>query len=105
MIKFKEIKAATIEAANESDATCAYDLSATVDIRNGEATRVQNGIVKTLAEEPAEVANFSGWSANSISINMNNVPEEEQDAVFTAVRSFIKELKTEASAFDISSLL
>lgn len=104
MIKFKSVKAATLEANNESDAAREYNISAEVETRNGKATNVQSGEVKVLGGE-CNIATFSGWNENQLNVTMDGVPEEEKDAVFKAVRIFVKGLRTKASEFDLSALL
>lgn len=104
MIKFNAIKAATLVANNESDAERVYNISAEVETRNGKATNVQSGTVKVLEGE-CNIATFSGWNENQLNVTMDGVPEEEKDAVFKAVRIFVKELRTKASEFDLSALL
>jgi hypothetical protein len=104
MIKFNAIKAATLVANNESDAERVYNISAEVETRNGKATNVQSGTVKVLEGEQ-NISTFSGWNENQLNVTMDGVPEEEKDAVFKAVRLFVKELRTKASEFDLSALL
>lgn len=104
MIKFNAIKAATLVANNESDAERVYNISAEVETRNGKATNVQSGAVKVLGGE-CNIATFSGWNENQLNVTMDGVPEEEKDAVFKAVRIFVKELREKASEFDLSALL
>lgn len=104
MIKFNAIKAATLVANNESDAERVYNISAEVETRNGKATNVQSGTVKVLGGEQ-NIATFSGWNENQLNVTMDGVPEEEKDAVFKAVRLFVKELREKASEFDLSALL
>lgn len=104
MIKFNAIKAATLVANNESDAERVYNIYAEVEAKNGKATNVQNGAVKVLEGE-CNLATFSGWNENQLNVTMDGVPEEEKDAVFKAVRIFVKELRDKASEFDLSALL
>lgn len=101
MIKFNEVKAATVAANNESDIDRMYNISATVEVKNGVSTNVNSGVVKSLADD-REIANFNGWSENSLSINVHGVPEDEQLDVMSAVHVFVKTLKNEAKSLDFS---
>lgn len=101
MIKFNEVKAATVAANNESDTDRMYNISATVEVKNGVATNVSHGSVKKLEGEE-EIATFNGWNENHLNVSMNNVADEEQDAVFAAVRAFVKQLREKAGNLNLT---
>lgn len=103
MIKFNQIKSATIAATNESEVGRSYGISATVEVTDGTATHVREGRVTDLTEGK-EMASFTGWNENSISVNMHAVEEDDQESVFAAIRLFIKNLKSEAASLNIASI-
>lgn len=104
MIKFSAIKAATLVANNESDAERIYSISAEIETRNGKAINVQSGAVKVLGGEQ-NIATFSGWNESQLNVTMHDVPEEQKDDLFKAVRLFVSDLRVKASEFDLSTLL
>lgn len=104
MIKFKTIKAATIAANNANDVERLYDIEAEVKTSNGVSTEVRNGKVKPRGGEN-EIATFSGWNESRLDVGMENVPEEEKDALFSAVRVFVKNLREEGSKFNLDNLI
>lgn len=100
MIKFSQVKSATIAATNENDEARVYAISALVEVNNGVATNVREGKVTTLnceEGESGEIATFNGWSTNALNTNLHNVSDEEQVAVFTAIKEFVKSLREEAA--------
>lgn len=100
MIKFNEVKAATVAANNESDIDRMYNISATVEVKNGVATNVSHGSVKKLECEE-EIATFDGWNERHLTVNINNVADEEQDAIFATVRSFVTQLREKANSLNL----
>lgn len=101
MIKFKAIKAATLEANNESDSAREFNISAEVKTNKGE---VQSGKV-TMLGDGQEIATFSGWNEDQLNVTMNGVPEEQKDNLFKEVRLFVSDLRIKASEFDLTKLL
>lgn len=101
MIKFNAIKAATIAANNESEEGRVYNISAEIETRDGKATNVSRGSVKKVEGEE-EIATFNGWNESHLTVNMNNVSDEEQDAVFAAVRAFVKQLREKAGNLNLT---
>lgn len=98
MIKFNSIKAATVAASNENEVARVFNISAEVETKDGKAVNVQSGKVFRLGEESAEgedkaIATFSGWNEKHLSITVKDATDAEQDALFTAVRIFVKELR------------
>lgn len=104
MIKFNAVKAATLVANNESDAAREYNISAEVKTNKGEAGNVQAGKVTMIGGEQ-EIATFSGWNESQLNVTMLDVPEEQKDDLFKAVRLFVSDLRVKASEFDLSTLL
>lgn len=101
MIKLESIIAATVKFSNRSEEGRAYDISAEIETRDGKATNVSRGSVKKLECEE-EIATFNGWNESHLTVNMNNVADEEQDAVFAAVRAFVKQLREKAGNLNLT---
>ena len=95
MIKFNEVKSATIAVSNESEESRVYGITADASLKDGTLTRLEHGRVTTL-EGSVEKATFSTWNEENVNLNMNNVPFAEQPAVFEAVNRFISELREAA---------
>lgn len=98
MIKLESIIAATVKFSNRSEEGRAYDISAEIETK---ANNVSRGSVKKLECEE-EIATFNGWNENHLTVNMNNVADEEQDAVFSAVRAFVKQLREKAGNLNLT---
>ena len=100
MIKFNEVKAATVEANNENEKERVYAISVFVKLENGVATNVERGSVKSL-DGTREYANFSGWIDNSVSTNIHGLESEKWGEISYAIYKFINELKAGAETINI----
>lgn len=99
------LNSANIKFDNSGDTSRVYEITADCEItRKNKLGSYSSGEVKVLGGE-CNIATFSGWNENQLNVTMDGVPEEEKDAVFKAVRLFVKELRTKASEFDLSALL
>lgn len=104
MIRFNSIKSAKIAASNENDEARHYAITATIEVNEGKAVNVSEGRVKTLSAD-AEIASFTGWNEKALNCNMHNVEEEEQETVFAAIRTFVKNLRSEGETLKLESLI
>lgn len=96
MIKFNEVKSATIAVSNESEESRVYGITAEASFKEGKLARLEHGRLVSLDEEKTEKATFSTWNDENVNLNMNNAPSAEQPAVFEAVNRFISELRETA---------
>lgn len=83
-----EVVSATRKYSNKDDADRRFNISADVNIRNGNAVHFNNGSLTSVVEPASGSANFSkgeGW----FSLNANNLTDNEAKEAFDAILDFI----------------
>jgi hypothetical protein len=84
-LEFKSIQSATVSVSASAEV---YNLTANVTYTNGVAQSVYEGNVTTTAEG-TQVANFSSYDTNNLSINYTNANDAECD-IIAVIKEFLE---------------
>lgn len=85
-----------VKYSNAADTTRTYDITAEVQLRDGQVEVTDNGQV---LKDGAQIANFNG-NDNWFSINYQSVPSTEQAAILAEVNDFIAAVKAAQDSTD-----
>lgn len=94
---------ATVKYSNKDDANRVYDISANVRIDNGTVRSFESGDVRKMesdtdnADGMPNMANFSSYGTKALSLNYENVDEEDAKAILSAVYAFMTDVKKNVS--------
>lgn len=87
-LEFKSIQSATVSVSASAEV---YNLTANVTYTNGVAQSIYEGNVTTTANG-TQVANFSSYDINNLSINYTNANNAECD-IIAVVKEFLEEVR------------
>lgn len=101
-VTYKELRSAKVHYDNSVDTAKVYDIAADVNIENMNVTNFDQG---TVSKDGIQIAYFSCYGENNLSINYQNVESTNQCAVLEAVNEFMTDVKANvASSSEIASL-
>lgn len=104
-VSYVDLKSAVVEMSNSVDSERSYDITANVNVTNGNSVgSVDNGIVKSVGEENV-VATFSSWGSQNLSLNFNGLDAANYCDCVESIKSFIEDVKTEVSENGLVSTL
>lgn len=102
-VKIKALNSANLRMDNSVDTDREYEISANANIDStNTVVSIENGSVM---KEGMEIASFSSYGEDNLSINYNNVKQEEHCTIINAVNSFIGNVRLKASASVMASIL
>lgn len=101
-VTYKELRSAKVHYDNSVDTAKVYDIAADANIENMNVTSYDQG---TVTKDGAQVAYFSCYSENNLSMNYQNVESANQCAILEAVNEFMTDVKANvASSSEIAAL-
>lgn len=89
-----KIESYQLRVNNSEDETRVYNISCSIDVKNGKVTNINSGNVQ---KGGTYVADFNKNGSN-FNIGFHNVPESEQCDINNAINAFIEEATSSALA-------
>lgn len=101
-VTYKELRSARVHYDNSVDTAKVYDIAADANIENMNVTNFDQG---TVTKDGVQIAYFSCYGENNLSMNYQNVESANQCAILEAVNEFMTDVKANvASSSEIAAL-
>ena len=103
-----ELVSATVKYSNKDDSSRVYDITANVNIQNGQVSSFDNGEIRSVVGEVGEglasiVGTFSSYSERNLNLNINDANDVQGKNILEAVYAFMADVRSAVSANPVTA--